>query len=362
MKIVMIARSTLYSSPGGDTTQILMTAKYLQELGVEVEIRLSNEDVNYSAFDLIHFFNIIRPDDILPHVHKSDTPFVISTIFVDYYEYEQKNRKGILSLVNSTFDRDQIEYLKSVARSVKNNEKIKSRYYLLKGHKKSVQYLAENAAVLLPNSHSEYNRFVAQYGVKQRYQKVVNAIDPKYFCNTILPDPEFKDYVLCVGRIEGRKNQLNLIKAILETDLNLAIIGKPSPNHLGYYQQCLDLAKDTNKIKFIEHIDHQGLSKIYKAAKVHVLPSWFETTGLSSLEAGAMDCNIVITDKGDTKEYFDDKAYYCSPDDVASIRKAVLQAYHEPVNPQLKEYILRYYTWVQTAEQTLSSYKKILNK
>ncbi len=356
----MIARSTLYSSPGGDTTQIKMTAKYLQELGVDVEIKLSNEPVDYGAYDLMHFFNIIRPDDILPHVQKTDTPFVVSTIFVDYYEYEQKNRKGLLSLVNAVFDRDQIEYLKSVARSVKNGEKIKSSYYLSRGHKSSVKYLARKAAVLLPNSHSEYNRFVALYGVRQRYEKVVNAIDPNYFSSTTQADPKYKDFVLCVGRIEGRKNQLNLIKALAETDLQLAIIGKPSPNHLGYYEECKRLAEKSGKVLFIEHIDHQGLSALYKAAKVHVLPSWFETTGLSSLEAGAMGCNIVVSPKGDTAEYFQDMAYYCEPDDVASIRNAVLEAFHAPVNPVLQDYILNNYTWAHTAEQTLAAYRSVL--
>ncbi len=363
MKIVMIARSTLYTSPGGDTTQIKMTAKYLKALGVDVEIKLSNEPVHYEAYDLMHFFNIIRPDDILPHVQKTNTPFVISTIFVDYYEYEQRNRKGLLSLVNTVFDRDQIEYLKSVARAIKNGEKIKSRYYLTRGHKKSIKYLSLKASILLPNSHSEYNRFVALYGVKPPYKKVVNAIDTSYFNASIAPNLKFKDYVLCVGRIEGRKNQLNLIKALLDTDLYLAVIGKPSPNHMEYYQQCKLLAAQADgRIQFIEHIDHDGLSAIYKAAKVHVLPSWFETTGLSSLEAGVMDCNVVVSPKGDTEEYFKDMAYYCEPDVVTSIRTAVLSAFNEPVNPRLKEYILNHYTWAHTAEQTLEAYQSILNK
>jgi len=99
---------------------------------------------------------------------------------------------------------------------------------------------------------------------------------------------------------------------------------------------------------------------LYKAAKVHVLPSWFETTGLSSLEAGAMGCNIVVTRKGDTEEYFKDMAYYCEPDDVESIRNAVLQAYTNPVNPYLQDYIFSHYTWKDTAEQTLQAYQLIL--
>lgn len=356
----MIARSTLFSSPGGDTTQIEMTAKYLRELGVQVDIQLSNEHLKYNDYDLLHFFNIIRPDDILPHVQSTSQPYVISTIFVDYFEYEKKNRGGVLKVMNSVFDRDQIEYIKTLARSVKNKEKIKSGYYLRHGQHQSIKYLAENAAMLLPNSHSEYQRFVDLYKVNQRYQKVVNAIDPALFNNSIEPNNDFKDHVLCVGRIEGRKNQLNLIKALQGTDLHLTIIGKPSPNHIDYYHQCKQLGASAGNVKFIDHIHHHELASLYQAARVHVLPSWFETTGLSSLEAGVLDCNLVITRKGDTEEYFQNMAYYCEPDDISSIREAVLKAWREPVVPQLKEYILANYTWQHAAEQTLAAYKIVL--
>jgi hypothetical protein len=76
MKVVMISRSTHFTSPGGDTTQIEMTAKYLRALGVEVDIRLSTDSIAYSNYDLLHFFNIIRPDDILPHIKATKVPFV----------------------------------------------------------------------------------------------------------------------------------------------------------------------------------------------------------------------------------------------------------------------------------------------
>ncbi|MBD0287388.1 MAG: glycosyltransferase, partial [Flavisolibacter sp.] len=140
----------------------------------------------------------------------------------------------------------------------------------------------------------------------------------------------------------------------------LTIIGKPSPNHIGYYEQCRKLAGQYKNITIINHINHDQLSAVYKAAKVHVLPSWFETTGLSSLEAAVLGCNIVITEKGDTKEYFGDHAYYCQPDDVDSIRTAVVKAYNDPVNPKLKEFILNNNTWMKAAQQTLAAYQTIL--
>ena len=90
IKVLMISRATLFSSPGGDTVQVEETANYLRKIDVVVDIMLSNEDINFNGYDLVHFFNIIRPNDILGHLKKINIPFVISTIFVDYTEYEIK--------------------------------------------------------------------------------------------------------------------------------------------------------------------------------------------------------------------------------------------------------------------------------
>ena len=82
MKVLLISRPTLFSAPGGDTVQIRETANELIKLGVEADICLADEVVNYDSYDLLHFFNIIRPNTISGHVKKSNLPFVISTIFV----------------------------------------------------------------------------------------------------------------------------------------------------------------------------------------------------------------------------------------------------------------------------------------
>lgn len=357
----MIARKTLNSSPGGDTIQINSTAAYLRHLGVEVDIYKGDATIDYSKYSIMHFFNIIRPDDILPHILKSKLPFVVSTIFVDYSEYE-KNRGGVLGLLANIFSGDKLEYIKAIARFFKNGDTINSKYYLLNGHRASIKHVAKKANLLLPNSHSEYNRFVKKYDVATPYFKIANAIDTLTFSSTIIPNEKFKNHVLSVGRIEGRKNQLNLIKALQGTDLFLTIIGKPSPNHMAYYKECVKLIEENDNMQLIDHIDHKQLASIFKAAKVHVLPSWFETTGLSSLEAAIMDCNIVVTPKGDTEEYFKDLAYYCQPDDILSIKNTVIKAFNEPNKDSLKQLILKKYVWEQTAEQTLKAYNSILNK
>lgn len=343
---------------GGDTIQIVNTARYLEKLGAEVTIRLCNESIDYGEFDLIHFFNIIRPADILLHMDRSDKPFVVSPIYVDYSEYEKNERKGAAGFLFKIFSSDSIEYLKVIARFIVNGEKIVSPSYLLLGQKEAIKKIIFRSAMLLPNSYNEYKRLSKDYNITKKFKVIPNAIETSLFDGNSGNETRKKNLVICVGRIEGRKNQFNLIKALNGTGFQLVIIGSPSANQMKYYEKCKEIA--VSNVSFVENIAQEKLIDYYKAAKVHVLPSWFETTGLSSLEGAAMGCNIVITDKGDTREYFEDYAYYCDPRSPQSIFDAVSKAAADNTNKQLQQKIFSEYTWSQTAKLTLQAYKEII--
>jgi len=355
IKIAFISRATLFTSPGGDTCQMEETAKNLRLKGVLVDIYLCNQTIDYTRYDLLHFFNIIRPADIIKHIRHSKKPYVVSTIFVQYGNVNAGLKQGILKKI---FSEDGLEYIKVIARAVKNGEKIISTAYLWMGHRKAIQYIAQHAAYLLPNSESEYRRLAAQYSVKTKYHVVPNGVDAE-LANKKYPSSEkYKDSILCMGRIENRKNQLNLVRALNKTAYKVFIHGKASPNATAYLEQCKKEAADNVKIE--GWLAGDDLYTAYSNAKVHVLPSFFETTGLSSLEAAVMGCNIVVTDKGDTLDYFKNYAWYCGPGDTLSIKNAVDAAYKAPYNEEFRQYILTHYTWEKTAEETLSVYRKVL--
>ncbi len=352
MRVALITRSTLYSVRGGDTIQVLQTAQELTELGVEVNILLSNQHIDYARYNLLHFFNITRPADILYHEKKSGKPFVVSTILCNYSEYDKHHRKGIGRLI-SFLPADSIEYLKTMARWLIGKDHLSSINYIWKGQKKSIVEILNKAAVILPNSQSEYRRVERNYLEQVNNVIVPNGINPNIFkWNKLIPKDE--KLVVCAARIEGIKNQINLIKALNNTCFKVLIIGTASPNQVSYYEECRSIAAEN--IIFIDHLPQDELVEYYQRAKVHVLPSWFETTGLSSIEAAIMGCNIVITDKGDTREYFEDYAYYCDPADTKSIYDAVKKASEAPQNIALREKILSEYTWKHSAIQTMKAY------
>lgn len=63
MKVLFQSRKTLYSVPGGDTTQIMKTKEFLEKLGVIVDVSLElTPDV--SEYDVVHVFNLMRPQEL----------------------------------------------------------------------------------------------------------------------------------------------------------------------------------------------------------------------------------------------------------------------------------------------------------
>lgn len=358
MKAAVVTRSNLHEVPGGDTVQVVQTAKHLEKLGVNVDICLTNERIDYSAYDLFHFFNITRPSDILFHISKTKKPFVLSPILVDYSEYDRRYRKGVSGFIFRKFSTSTNEYIKTFSRWVAGNNSLQSKAYIWKGQRRSIKEILEKAALLLPNSEAEYRKLEELYGVKKNYSVVPNGIDPSLFRPQ---EKSVKDnkLVLCASRIEGIKNQLNLIKALNGTAYTLMLVGSPAPNQRSYYEECRRIA--SKNIIFQSHVSQEVLAGYYRSAKVHALPSWFETCGLSSLEAAAMGCNVIITEKGFTKEYFGDEAFYCDPGDPESIFNGIEKASQSDCSKNLQAKIMNNFTWQRTAAVTLVAYQKIIS-
>jgi glycosyltransferase involved in cell wall biosynthesis len=361
LHVLFISRSSLFNVKGGDTIQIQNTAIELEKLGVKVDIKLSNDlFIDYKKYILIHFFNIIRPADMLLHISKSKLPYVVSTIYVDYSEYEKNNISSVKDKILNIISSDVREYIKAIARWIVNGERIISKRYIWLGHKKSIQKIITGANLLLPNSESEYHRLLQSYGVKSDYSIIPNAADTFVFnYDAEQQSKRNAKMILCVARIEGRKNQLNLIRALNNTEFELYIVGKAAPNHQEYFEQCKFEA--ASNIFFVDEISQDKLVDFYQKANVHILPSWFETTGLSSLEALFCGCNIVVTEYGDTRDYFpEENIFYCNPNSIQSIYKAVHMASTNKINFDFIARMKAAYNWENTASKTLDAYNRVI--
>lgn len=357
MKVALISRSTLCAVPGGDTVQVMETARQLELLGIKADILLSPRKEDVRAYDLLHFFNITRPSDIIRLIYDNDKPFVLSPIWIDYSIFDTNHRNGITGSTFRFLPQKTIEYAKAMARWIRGNDRRPSIRYMINGHHRSIQYILKKAAGLLTNSKEEYEEIRKYYPDLPEPSEVTVGINEELFSDGGHVGKQSR-MILCVGRIEGIKNQLNLVKALNNTEFELVLIGNAAPNQQDYYKRCRKIA--AANISFIDHLPQQVLKSYYQQAKVHVLPSWFESCGLASLEAAAMGCNVVATRNGFASSYLGKEGYYCDPSSPASILAATRQAALADISPSLQQRIISRHTWKNAAAQTIQVYKKVL--
>lgn len=358
MKVLFQCRPNLYQLSGGDKIQILKTKEFLEKTGIEVEIStVQRPDLN--GVDIFHLFNpsLLSLQPIVD-CKKKGIPVAISTIHWDmkeYYESMFAVNKEYFRLKPDGFVR---HYLRNQAFA------LFYRYWWYGKSMRNLKKILEFGDILLPNSRAEENLLKRQFNLNdKKFFIIPNGIDSNisYSPDSFYQKHKVKNFILCAARLEYRKNQFRFIQSMMRNNLPIIFIGNNKFNK-GYTALCKKLADKRGNVLFIDHISQEELFSAYSNARVHVLPSWYETPGLSSLEAGMTGCNIVVSDRGSTREYFENFAEYCDPANVDSISRAVVAAYNKDKNTQLQNRILNSFTWQNTAKTTLAAYRSILGK
>ncbi|MBI4982310.1 MAG: glycosyltransferase [Candidatus Omnitrophica bacterium] len=341
MKILFYVYPWAFQSPGGGEIMLLKTKESLEKNGVEVKLFNQWED-RISDFDVLHVFGSVKDCLGLMEAAKS-----------------QKARIVLSPIFWSTLQRAIHEYgsfdykIKMVLRHI-----IKVVFPIVKSSRRK---MLEVADVVAPNSASEARQVARLFAINKSKMKVVPlGVDERFSLatpNEFLSKYKINDFVLSVGRIEPRKNQLNLIKAVKETGLRLVIIGDPVTGYEDYYNKCKALAG--SNVLFINRLQHEDslLASAYAACSVFVLQGWFETPGLVALEAGLAGARLAVTNGGSTRDYFEDFVEYLNPASWCSIRKAIMNALKKEKSDELKKHILNNFLWEKVAEENIKLYK-----
>ena len=171
-----------------------------------------------------------------------------------------------------------------------------------------------------------------------------------------------RDFVLTVGRIEDRKNLMNLIKAVkgMKQNTPLVIIGRATDSRRHKMAAEALRTEGGERTIFIDQMPQEELASAYAAAKVYVQAALYETPGLVSLEAGVAGCRLVTTRRGCTQEIFKEWSLYCEPLDIVDIRNKLEYAFDSPVPDGQKEYFRDNFTWEGAALSALEVYKELL--
>ena len=160
------------------------------------------------------------------------------------------------------------------------------------------------------------------------------------------------------------KNQLNLVKALKNNpEIPIVFVGKNFGDK--YYHTLKKYAEKRGNVFIFDEIPHEKMAELYKKAKVHVLPSFIETTGLVTLEALINDVQIVTSDEKYCPiqyYHFDEFGFQCNPYDIKSIKKAILEAYNNPKQTKPNEDYKNFFCYENVAKMIYEIYLKILEK
>jgi glycosyltransferase involved in cell wall biosynthesis len=212
---------------------------------------------------------------------------------------------------------------------------------------KKFKYACKETDVMIAASHqtkqdiiyyfkTEGNRIVVGYqNCDERFGLLVTAEQKQLVKQKhLLPG----NFMLCVGTIEKRKNQLTVLKAfhqLNQPDLSLVFIGRET----SYANELRDYIKINgleSKVLFLKNIEQDELPVIYQLAKVFVYASEFEGFGIPVLEGLRSGIPVIAANASSLPEVGGNVALYFDSHSIEELTlklSAVLNSGTD-INPQ----------------------------
>jgi glycosyltransferase involved in cell wall biosynthesis len=177
-----------------------------------------------------------------------------------------------------------------------------------------------------------------------------------------------KPYILSVGTIEPRKDFITLIRSYcLARDKDpglehqLVIAGRTGWKSEAIYE-ARDKSKYTSDIIFTGRLTDRELIQLYNQADLFVYTSVFEGFGFPPLEAMSCGLPVICTDSSSITEVVGAAGILVKPGDSEGFAGSIMKTLKNKDLPGIlrKKSLSRSkdFSWKQTAENTLSAYRK----
>ncbi|WP_187261684.1 glycosyltransferase family 4 protein [Pontibacter beigongshangensis] len=192
-------------------------------------------------------------------------------------------------------------------------------------------------------------------------QQQLQQVKEKYS----LPD----NFILSVGTLEKRKNQLQLLQAWHSSSLpdtaEIVFVGRRTP-YAEQLEACVQQHGLEQKVHFLPYIPFQELPAIFQLARLFVYPSMFEGFGIPIVEALNSGVPVITSTGSCFREAGGPESLYVAPGDVAALGNSMRKVLEDEA---LRQQMIRSgYAHVQqfrpeqTAAQLQAIYRQVLQK
>lgn len=214
-----------------------------------------------------------------------------------------------------------------------------------------------SAIYIIPQASRYSNNYLAPQLTQDNPISIEKHLDSPYF--------------LFVSTLEPRKNILNLIKAFeyLKTNYDIShqliLIGKKG---WGYHHIVNHIGQSPFKqnIHHLDYVSDKSLATFYNQAEIFIYPSFYEGFGLPILEAMTLGSPVITSNTSSLPEVAGDAALYVDPHNYYELARMMLKVLK---NPDLRQEMIKRgrrradkFSWRNTALETLSVYKSVLDK
>lgn len=177
-------------------------------------------------------------------------------------------------------------------------------------------------------------------------------------------------FLFTAGAIHARRNLIRLIRAVgkadrlLDTDLQLLILGSPAP-----FSLPVDIQGEASrcglegKVAQVQFVSEEELLSLYNACGLFVYPSLYEGFGLPVIEAMACGKPVACSNATSLPEVGGEAAVYFDPLDVDDIAGAIVAIMsdddrrHELGFGSLER--AKSFSWRKAAERTIDVFEQL---
>jgi len=237
--------------------------------------------------DIFHGLSNELPDGI----HKSEVPAVVTIHDLIFMRFPQ--------------------FYKSIDRKI---------YY------QKVKYACNSAKKIIAISQQTKEDIIEYFKINPSGIEVVyQSVSPRFYerqdCEHLVSKYDLpNNFILSVGTIEQRKNQLSILKAIYSAQIEntVVFVGKPTL----YSTELLKYITENNmesRVKFLNNIPRKDLVGLYQLASLSVYISVFEGFGLPVIESMASGCPVITSNVSCLPETAGGAAILCNPENSDEI-------------------------------------------